>query len=576
MISIEREYEHTNDIADLTNLGRSSSRNSQSRKAHFESKNTFRQGLSRYDLKHNSVTAGTDCKWDQINCSGVPLDYDPLKKTVYVDGSDAHTLLIGATGSKKSRLVVMPTVCTTAAAGEGMVICDPKGEIYQRTGAYLKDLGYRVHVINLREPIKGDGWNILEIPYKLFLEGEVDKACGMINDATISLMPVTFKDPFWDYSSRDMLFGLILLLFQICIETKQPTQIVNMMSVLKLREELFRSSYSSEIKETAIWQFAEKYDLIRMRLNGTVRCPEKTLSSIGATFDQHMSCFLLQPQIMDLLSNSTFDLSELGFSKMAVFLIMPDEKTTYHKIITIFIKQIYEFLIDNAFKKTVNNRFPVRINFILDEFSSLPQISDFPQMISASRSRNIRFTLVVQSKHQLKQRYQDETETILSNCTNWLFLTSRETALLQEISELGGVTGTNHERLISVSWLQHLNKEKGECLVFSARKYPYLASLPDIDVYDNAEYESLEMPLRIKRNPEAGYQSGFYFTNLLNNVKNNSEPDPLEVESLDDLFEDDISVENSSERTVKEYDLQKELEAKFDELFGKLDDDADS
>lgn len=573
MIIIEDNYKYTDDLDTPSVSSYYATGYSRSRKAHFEGKSSFRRGFSRYEIKSHRITAGTDCKWDNVNCSGVPVDYDATQKILYVDGSDAHTLLIGATGSKKSRLVVMPSVHTIAAAGEGMVICDPKGEIYERTAYYLDRLGYHIHFINLREPQEGDGWNMLEIPYKLFLAGEVDKACGMINDASISLMPIASRDPYWDYSARDMLFGLTLLLFQLSMDMNQPPETVNMMSVLKLRDELFCSSNTAAIKNTNIWKYAKNFEQIRMRLTGIIVCPERTLSCILSTFDQHMSCFVLQPTVTDLLSRSTFDLNKFGFTKTAVFLIMPDEKTTYHKIITIFLKQIYEFLIDSAFKHTGRNRFPVRVNFILDEFSSLPQISDFPQMVSASRSRNIRFILVIQSKHQLIQRYQDEADTIISNCTNWLFLTSRETKLLQEISELAGTTGTNHEHLISVSWLQHLDKEKGECLVFSGRKYPYLATLPDIDLYDGAQYEILGTKFRDKADFDEDYHSDTYFGNLLRESSKLPCSQELEPVSLDDLFND---LPNPNPETMQRKaeldDIQKELEAKFDELFGSPDD----
>ena len=119
-----------------------------------------------------------------------------------------------------------------------------------------------------------------------------------------------------------------------------------------------------------------------------------------------------------------------------------------------------------------------------------------PQMITASRSRNIRFTLIVQSKHQLRQRYQEETDTIMSNCANWMFLTSRETELLRDLSELSGVSSHNSEPLIRISRLQHLNKEEGECLVLSGRKYPYLTALPDISTYDQDQYTVCELPPR--------------------------------------------------------------------------------
>lgn len=540
---------------------------SRTSKSRFEQKKVFCEDLSVLDMKTGTVAAGDNCKYDKQNCSGIPMEYDSKNKKLYVDGSDAHTLLIGATGSKKSRLVVMPCVRTIAAAGESMVICDPKGEIYRRTAGYLQEKGYQIHAINLREPEKGDGWNILQIPYVHYLADEVDKACELINDATVSLMPASFKDPYWDYSARDMLFGLVLLLFHIARVEKLPVEQVNMKSVLKLREELFSSSNSYAIMNSDLWRYARQHDLIRMRLNGVVICPEKTLSCIISTFDQHMACFSLQPQIINLLARSTFDLHQLGFSKSAIFLVMPDEKTTYHKIITIFIKQMYEFLIDDAFKRTSNNRFERRVNFILDEFSSLPQISDFPQMISASRSRNIRFLLVVQSKHQLKQRYEAEADTIMSNCNNWMFLTSRETDLLREISELGGVTGDKGERLLSVSWLQHLDKEKGECLIFNGRKYPYVASLPDIDVYDNKMFSTASMSLRECNIFDDSYSDSDYFTKIIRhqNAEKEIQTDNVEIAR--------VTEDIDQNRQTEVFDIQKELEAKFDELFGPLDDD---
>lgn len=512
---METDYKTSRGYLKESAYDRYTGNKSQYTKSRFESRDTFCGDLSMYDMETGKITVGKNCKYDRKNCSGVPMEYDSTNKILYVDGSDTHTLLIGATGSKKSRLVVMPTVRTMAASGEGMVICDPKGEINKRTAGYLKQNGYQVHAINLRDPEKGDGWNILQIPYVHYLAGEIDKACELVNDATASLIPVAHEDPYWDYSSRDMLFGLILLLFQIAKEKNLDMNMVNMKSVLKLREELFCSSESYQIMKSDLWNYAKQHELIRMRLNGVVVCPEKTLSCIISTFDQHMSCFSLQPQIVNLLAKSTFDLSELGFSRIAIYLIMPDEKTTYHKIVTILLKQIYEYLIDNAFKQTEENRFDTRVNFLLDEFSSLPVITDFPQMISASRSRNIRFVLIVQSKHQLRQRYVDETDTIMSNCMNWMFLTSRETELLREISELSGQTGKNNEPLISVSRLQHLDKEKGECLIFCGRKNPYIAKLPDIDVYDNNVYPIEQMQLREQIVFPSDYGTGTFFRDVV-------------------------------------------------------------
>lgn len=458
-------------------------------KGRFELSEDFRAGFSSYGILNGDLRQGKNCKWDARNFGGVPMDFDRQNGVVYVDGSDAHTLLMGATGSKKSRLVAMPTARILADAGESMIICDPKGEIYRRTAAYMRDRGFRVNVIDLREPDRGDCWNLLSIPYELFQRGEVDKACAYVNDATINLIPIESKDPYWEYSARDMLFGLTILLFEICREKKLPDDAANIQNVLRLRDELFSSVHTKEIIKNVVWAYAQKFELVRSKLGGIIICPADTMACIISMFDQHMSCFSMQPQIISMLSTSTVKFHDLGFQKQAVFLIMPDEKSTYHKLVTIFIKQIYELLIDVAFKECEDNVYPKRINFLLDEFSSLPAISDFPQMITASRSRNIRFILIVQSKHQLIQRYGEETETIQSNCGNWLFLTSREISVLREISELSGQV--DREPLISVSRLQHLDKDTGECLVLSGRLFPYFAILADIDEYDGMRFETL-------------------------------------------------------------------------------------
>lgn len=506
-------------------------------KGRLERTDMFRSGFSRYNIRTEELIPGTLSKWTAPNCSGFPMDYDRNAGCVYTDGSDSHCLLIGATGSKKSRLVVMPTVRLMAASGEAMIVCDPKGEIYRRTGDFLEKHGYDIRAIDLRDPERGDGWNILSVPYSLYRDGDVDKACEFINDITANLIPITAKDPFWDYSARDMLFGLTLLLFRICKETEQPEDLVNMRSLLKLRGELFSSTSSMRISNSSLWKYAKDDQLIRARLQGTVVCPSDTMACIISVFDQHMASFSLQPQMVRLLSRSSFDLHDIGFGKTAVFLIMPDEKTVYHQIIAIFIKQMYELLIDNAYKKTREYRFPTRINFLLDEFTSLPQMTDMPQMITASRSRNIRFMLVIQSKHQLKQRYEEEAETIMSNCSNWLFLTSRETELLREISELSGVTGSNREPLISLSRLQHLDKETGECLIFSGRKYPYFSHLPDIEEYDGNQYVVRPLPLcKLQTVPEEVYIKEFFFQELISPKQDDASSETLSQPMIPELL----------------------------------------
>ena len=188
---------------------------------------------------------------------------------------------------------------------------------------------------------------------------------------------------------------------------------------------------------------------------------------------------------MNMISNNSIQLENIGREKTAIYLIIPDEKTTSHFLATTFVKQAYEMLIAEAQKES-DFKLPVRVNFVLDEFCNMPKIADMASMITAARSRNMRFFLVAQSVHQLKGKYGEDADTIKGNCDNWVFLTSKELALLNEISDLCGsiITADKHtRRLISVSELQRLDKSKGEALIMHARQYPIITEIADIDSY---------------------------------------------------------------------------------------------
>lgn len=417
-----------------------------------------------------------------MNKGGIPLVYH--EGTAYVDAEDSHTLIIGSTGSKKTRLVVMPAVKLLAQAGESMIISDPKAEVYNRTAFEMADMGYQIRVINFRNPSLGDCWNPLAIPFAFYQQGDLDRASEFVNDiaGNLILSEVSKADPFWDYCASDLLFGLILLSFRLHKGEKG----VSIRTILQLRQKMFDNNGNVD---RSLRSQASMDPLIYSSLVGTLNAPEKTRTSILAVFDQKMRCFMYQKNLTEMMDDNTISLDHIGVEKTAFYLIMPDEKTTYHRLAALFIKQSYEYLIYLA-QATGVGSFKTRINYMLDEFSSLPTIKDFPTMISAARSRNIRFNLVVQSQNQLKARYHEEAETIKSNCNNWIFLTSRELELLEEISSLCGEK-EDGKPLLSVSALQHLDKNQGQALLLCGRCFPYVTQLEDINQYDGGRFQIL-------------------------------------------------------------------------------------
>lgn len=165
---------------------------------------------------------------------------------------------------------------------------------------------------------------------------------------------------------------------------------------------------------------------------------------------------------------------------------------------------------------------PIRVNFVLDEFCNIPEIPDMPSMISAARSRNMRFYLVIQSLHQLRSKYGEDADTIKGNCDNWVFLTSKELALLDEISQLCGYV-QERRPLISSSELQRLDKAKGESLIMHARQYPIITEMTDIDDYEMFKgYDPVPMP--VIEFPE---MKQFSPADLLAEVKKGTRPAPF-------------------------------------------------
>ena len=417
---------------------------------------------------------------------GIPLIFNKSSGKVFVDQSDKHSVTIGQTGSKKSRLIAMPLVYILGASQESMIISDPKAEIFSQTSNFLFQSGYNVKVINLREPQTGAGWNPLMLPYQFYKQGDLDHSYEFANDIAVNLTAIdkSEKEVFWDNCAGSLFFGLILLLFKYCYENNLSDDYVNIESIIELRNLLFPSNREISKK---LWEYARKDIFIESLLIGTVATAESTQQGILSVFDQKMRVFLIRPSLMDLLSTNQINFETIDTESTAIFLILPDEKTSYNNLVSLFVKQSYEYMIYKA--QNINQNPTLckkRINYILDEFSSLPAISDFPAMITAARSRNIRFNLFLQSKKQLSLKYGDDCDTIMSNCENWVYLSSRELDFLKELSELcGNTNGSGRTPLLSISDLQRLNKNTGQALILSGRNKPIISDLPDISFYKN-------------------------------------------------------------------------------------------
>lgn len=404
------------------------------------------------------------------DAAGVPLVNNG--KEMWVDNGSFHTLVIGSTGNGKSQCVVEPMIESLGRKGESMIITDPKGELYRDHANFLRSKGYNIITLNFRNPQMGNAWNPLAIPYELYKNGNEDKAIELLKDVSFNIVnDPKAQDPFWGNASQGLFNGLALGLFQDAKDEHININSINYMAAVG-EEKFATSNFTTEYfnlkgKDSTAYNFAKS----------TITGPTETRTSVLSVFSEKMEKFTTQKNLSQMLSYSDFDMSKIGTEKTALFIIIHDEKTTYHSLATIFLKQSYEVLVDVA-HKSPKGKLPIRTNYILDEFANMPELKDVTAMVSAARSRNIRFTFIIQGFSQLNDVYgKENAETIKGNCGNKIFINSSDLADLEEISKLCGEVKSKEKDktastpLLTTSDLQKL--KKFQVVILRQRMNPY-------------------------------------------------------------------------------------------------------
>ena len=458
------------------------------------------KGYSRW-AKEKEIKEELDCvkiKATNSKKAGVPIILN--KEEMWVDSGEYHSLVIGATGSGKTQGVILPTVHSLAKARESMIITDPKGEIYEKTSNLLRARGYQILLLNFRDPQNGNAWNPMSLPYQMYKSGNQDKAIELLDDLALNILYDESNknaDPFWEKTSADYFSGVALGLFE---DAKEDEININSISIATtVGEEKFGGS--TYIKE--YFNGKDPGSAAAINASSTIMAPNETKGSILSVFKQKVKLFASRENLSEMLSYSDINIESIGEKPTAVFIVIQDEKKTYHSLVTILLKQIYETLIRVAQKH--GGRLPVRTNFLLDEFPNMPPLKDVTTMITAARSRNIRFTMIIQNFAQLDDVYGKETaETIRGNCGNIIYLITTELKALEEISKMCGEVKSKKDDktastpLVTVSDLQRMKKY--EVIILRLRKQPFKTKVtPDWQLDWGTKYPLAKYPVRKKR-----------------------------------------------------------------------------
>lgn len=443
--------------------------------------------------------------------------------------SQLHALIVGTTGSGKTTGFVDQniSVLSRSKGKPSLVISDPKKELYEKHAKHLEKDGYSISVLDLREPYSSERWNpmnvlirrirlVKELEYNLKHKdgkyigaGETflslrdartrmqelkDEIYENAQDLVYTLCPVQNKDqPTWEEGARNLIFGLVLAFCEDCIKGKMEEKQLLLFNIYHNI-----TKYCSE--DTAalrnyLLEGRDEFSKVRGLVNTVLITSDKTLTSYLSEVNSYMQQ-LSDDGIMSLTSENDLDIVNMDEQPNAVFIIVPDERFTRHRFVTLFITQMYKELVEKAnlnLRREQTQTAVLKRNtyFILDEFANLPKFDNIEGMVTVARSRGIRFLFVLQAYSQLTAKYgRDIGDIIKTNCNVKIFIGSDDSDTRKEFSELCGQkkvknfsvntnaenpassnTGASNQPLITVGMLERLNgNEKGDAIV-SVRGY---------------------------------------------------------------------------------------------------------
>jgi len=357
------------------------------------------------------------------------------KELIHYIADDTHLLCIGATRSGKTRTVVLQSIGLQALAGESMINCDPKGELFAYTAPFLKRLGYEVIAIDFKNPLKSTRYNFLQNVINAVNRDDIPKAIDLAWDITTSLVGEAKGERIWNDGEASIIAAAILV---VVMENKHNPEFQNLTNVYYFISEMCRNVGNS----LPINKYMKELPLnhpARGLLGISEVAPSKTRGSFFTAALTTLRLFT-NPLIYSMTSTTDFDIETTGKDKRAIFIILPDEKVTYYSLASLFVAQHYENLVTAADNR--GGRLERRVNMNLDEFGNFTVIPTFDNKLTVAAGRGCRFNLYVQSFAQIEGKYGREvSKTVKSNCETWVYLQADEPETLKEISEkLGNYT----------------------------------------------------------------------------------------------------------------------------------------
>lgn len=349
-----------------------------------------------------------------------------------IDSGDIHCLMIGAAGVGKTAHFLYPNIEYACASGMSFLTTDTKGDLFRNyAGIAEKYYGYQTSILDLRNPTRSEGNNILTLVNKymdIYLEEpeNLQAKAKAEKYAKITARTIICSDGssagnygqnayFYD-AAEGLLTSVILLVAEYCPPPKR-----HIVSVFKLIQDMMAPS---PVKNRSLFQILmdklPENHKAKWFAGAALNSGDQAMASVLSTAMSRLNAFLDSEMEQILCFDSTMDTESFCTKKSAIFLVLPEEDNTKYFMVSLFLQQLYREMLTIADEH--GGKLPNRVMLFADEIGTIPKVESMEMMFSAGRSRRISMVPIIQSFAQLEKKYGKEgSSIIIDNCQDILF-----------------------------------------------------------------------------------------------------------------------------------------------------------
>lgn len=356
-----------------------------------------------------------------VGCTG-----GKRRTTALVDTGDVHALMIGAAGVGKTAYWLYPNLEYACASGMSFITSDTKGDLYRSYGTIAKNFyGYHVAVIDLRNPTRSDGNNLLHLvnryqdlyaarPDHIAYKAKAEKYAKIIAKTIIlsGTDAASFGQNAYFYDAAEgLLTAAILLVAELC-----PPEQRHIVSVFKVIQELLApSKIKGKNQFQMLMEKLPPEHKAKWFAGAALNTAEQSMNSVMSTALSRLNAFLDTEMEQILCFDTAIDAERFCNTKSAIFLVMPEEDSSKYFMVSLIVQQLYREILAVADEN--GGKLKNRVMMYLDEYGTLPKIESAEMMFSASRSRRVSICAIIQSFAQLEKNYGKEGAEIITDNT---------------------------------------------------------------------------------------------------------------------------------------------------------------